>query len=57
MATSRFPNLRRRALLGIPPLVAAALTITVKPDAASAAPAAAPKSSPIECVADLLRES
>jgi len=55
MATSRFPGMRRRALLGIPPLVAAALTVTVKAPAASAAPtSAAPKAANPECVADLI---
>ncbi|MDO3700887.1 hypothetical protein Q3W71_04240 [Micromonospora sp. C28SCA-DRY-2] len=55
MVTSRSVRLRRRGLLGIPALVAGALTaVAVRPAAASAAPLAAPKP---ECLADLLGES
>ncbi|WP_199562329.1 hypothetical protein [Micromonospora deserti] len=50
MAMSRSIRLRRRGLLGIPALVAAALTVAARPGAATAAPKA-------ECLADLLRES
>ncbi|GAB3954862.1 hypothetical protein [Micromonospora vulcania] len=50
MATSRSIRLRRRGLLGIPALVAAALTVAVRPAPASAAPK-------VECLADLLGES
>ncbi|MFI7211339.1 hypothetical protein ACIBP4_10875 [Micromonospora maritima] len=49
MPTSRSVRLRRRGLLGVPALVAAALTVVARPDAAVAAPKA-------ECLADLLRE-
>ncbi|WP_431932614.1 hypothetical protein [Micromonospora sp. RP3T] len=49
MPTSRFIRLRRRGLLGIPALVAAALTVVARPGAAVAAPKA-------ECLADLLQE-
>ena len=48
MATSRSIRLRRRGVLGIPALVAAALTaVVVRPAPASAAPKP-------ECLADLL---
>ncbi|MER7889356.1 hypothetical protein AB0C04_27160 [Micromonospora sp. NPDC048909] len=48
MATSRSVRLRRRGLLGIPALVAAALTaVAVRPAPAAAAPKP-------ECLADLL---
>ncbi|WBB70672.1 hypothetical protein [Micromonospora sp. WMMD812] len=51
MATSRSVRLRRRGLLGIPALVAAALTAAaVRPAPAAAAPKA-------ECLADLLAGS
>ncbi|HEY0700571.1 MAG TPA: hypothetical protein VGD43_22540 [Micromonospora sp.] len=50
MSTSRSVRLRRRGLLGIPALVAAALTVTARPRAATAAPK-------VECLADLLQES
>ncbi|MEV6816383.1 MULTISPECIES: hypothetical protein [Micromonospora] len=50
MASARPVRLRRRGLLGVPALVAAALTLLARPAAASAAP-------PAECLADLLRES
>ncbi|MFD6640391.1 hypothetical protein ACFWDK_23865 [Micromonospora chalcea] len=49
MPTSRSPRLRRRGLLGVPALVAAAVTVAVRPGTAHAAPKA-------ECLADLLRE-
>lgn len=49
MSTSRAFRLRRRGLLGIPALVAAAFTVAVKP-----APARAAKR--IECLADLIEE-
>ncbi|MEU8288001.1 hypothetical protein AB0C01_27090 [Micromonospora sp. NPDC048905] len=42
--------LRRRGLLGIPALVAAALTVVARPTPASAAPKA-------ECLADLLQDA
>ncbi|MER7442358.1 hypothetical protein [Micromonospora avicenniae] len=58
MVTSRSLRLRRRGLLGVPALVAAALTtIMARPGAAAAAPAAppAPAAAPkAECLADLL---
>lgn len=55
MVTSRSIRLRRRGVLGIPALVAAAVTaVAVRPAAAGAAPLAAPKP---ECLADLLGES
>ncbi|MFC3504724.1 hypothetical protein ACFOOK_27670 [Micromonospora krabiensis] len=51
MATSRSVRLRRRVLLGVPALLAAALTATaVRPAPAAAAPRA-------ECLADLLGAS
>ncbi|MFI6327580.1 hypothetical protein ACIBBG_04715 [Micromonospora chersina] len=50
MPTSRTVRLRRRGLLGIPALVAAALTVVARPRAAAAAPKA-------ECLADLLGDS
>ncbi|MGC4892388.1 hypothetical protein [Micromonospora sp. DT31] len=53
MPTSRSPRLRRRGLLGVPALAAAALTVAARPGAAVAAPVAAPKA---ECLADLLQE-
>jgi hypothetical protein len=43
-------RLRRRALLGLPALAAAAVTIAARPAAATAAPAARTP----ECVADLI---
>ncbi|QOC93271.1 hypothetical protein [Micromonospora craniellae] len=43
-------RLCRRGLLGVPALMAAALTLFTRPAAASAAP-------PAECLADLLRDS
>ncbi|MEW2594631.1 hypothetical protein [Micromonospora aurantiaca] len=50
MPTSRSPRLRRRGLLGVPALVAAAaLAVAVRPGTAHAAPKA-------ECLADLLGE-
>ena len=54
MPTPRTVRLRRRGLLGVPALVTAALAVTVRPAAATAAPPAAPKA---ECLADLLGES
>ncbi|TDC32545.1 hypothetical protein E1211_20620 [Micromonospora sp. 15K316] len=58
MATSRTLRLRRRSLLGVPALVAAALiTIVTRPGTASAAPAVAPAPAAApqpECLADLL---
>jgi hypothetical protein len=48
MATSQSLRLRRRGLLGIPALAAAALTVVVRPAPARAA-------APVECVADLIR--
>jgi len=50
MPTSRSVRLRRRGLLGIPALMAAALTIAARPGVATAAPK-------VECLADLLGES
>lgn len=50
MAPTRPVRLRRRALLGVPALVAAALTVVARPAPAVAAPKA-------ECLADLLGES
>ncbi|MFD2765455.1 hypothetical protein [Micromonospora eburnea] len=50
MPTPRSVRLRRRGLLGVPALVAAALTVAARPGAAAAAPKA-------ECLADLLGES
>ncbi|WP_176722812.1 MULTISPECIES: hypothetical protein [Micromonospora] len=49
MPTSRSPRLRRRGLLGVPALAAAALVVAVRPGTAHAAPK-------VECLADLLRE-
>jgi hypothetical protein len=54
-----FPSrrLRRRAVLGLPALAAAAVTVTAaKPAAAAAAPKApkAPNAAQPECVADLI---
>jgi hypothetical protein len=43
-------RLRRRAVLGLPALAAAAVTVAAKPSAAAAAPTAAK----VECVADLI---
>jgi hypothetical protein len=43
-------RLRRRVLLGLPALAAAAVTIAARPAAAAAAPSAAAP----ECVADLI---
>ncbi|MDG4808134.1 hypothetical protein O7634_15365 [Micromonospora sp. WMMD1120] len=54
-------RLRRRGVLGIPALVAAALTVVARPAPASAAAArpapadAAPKAP--ECLADLLKDA
>ncbi|MEO3778402.1 hypothetical protein ABGB16_16425 [Micromonospora sp. B11E3] len=50
MTTPRSPRLRRRGLLGIPALLAAAFTVTARP-----APAAAAKR--VECLADLIQEA
>ncbi|WDZ83352.1 hypothetical protein [Micromonospora cathayae] len=50
MATSRSIRLRRRGLLGIPALVAAAFTVAVTPTPARAAKR-------VECLADLIEES
>ncbi|MEU7588566.1 hypothetical protein AB0A95_20005 [Micromonospora sp. NPDC049230] len=50
MARSPSIRLRRRGVLGIPALVAAALTVVARPTPANAAPKA-------ECLADLLREA
>ncbi|MEH0933690.1 hypothetical protein [Micromonospora psammae] len=51
MATSRTTRLRRRGVLGIPALLAAALTtVTARPAPAAAAPR-------VECLADLLGNS
>jgi len=55
MATSLLLRLRRRSLLGVPALVAAAVAIVVRPAPASAA--AAPECVADLIVADLLRES
>ncbi|SCG34080.1 hypothetical protein [Micromonospora humi] len=49
MPTSRSVRLRRRGLLGLPALVAAALAVAVRPTPAAAAPK-------VECLADLLQE-
>ncbi|HTF08901.1 MAG TPA: hypothetical protein VK659_12090 [Asanoa sp.] len=45
-------RLRRRALLGLPALAAAAVTIAARPAAAAAAPTA--RAATPECVADLI---
>ncbi|SCL28890.1 hypothetical protein GA0070616_3780 [Micromonospora nigra] len=50
MDAARTTRLRRRGLLGVPALVAAALTLVARPAPANAA-------APAECLADLLRES
>ncbi|MDG4779448.1 hypothetical protein O7614_07285 [Micromonospora sp. WMMD961] len=50
MTRSPSIRLRRRGVLGIPALVAAALTVVARPTAASAAPKA-------ECLADLLQDA
>lgn len=50
MARSPSIRLRRRGVLGIPALVAAALTVVARPTPAVAAPKA-------ECLADLLRDA
>ncbi|MET8088609.1 hypothetical protein [Micromonospora sp. NPDC005220] len=50
MTRSPSIRLRRRGVLGIPALMAAALTVVARPAAASAAPKA-------ECLADLLRDA
>ncbi|MFG1913889.1 hypothetical protein [Micromonospora sp. NPDC048898] len=50
MARSTSIRLRRRGVLGIPALVAAALTVVARPAPANAAPEA-------ECLADLLRDA
>ncbi|MFC7549163.1 hypothetical protein [Plantactinospora sp. GCM10030261] len=59
MAPARSVRLRRRGLLGLPALAAAAITIAARPAPAAAAPApvAEPAASAPECLADLLRES
>lgn len=66
MARSPSIRLRRRGVLGIPALVAAALTVVARPSSASAAPpsedSAAPPSSVsaaprVECLADLLQDA
>ncbi|MEV1330841.1 hypothetical protein AB0J20_14835 [Micromonospora costi] len=55
MATSRSVRLRRRGLLGVPALVAAALTAAaLRPAPAAAAAPAAPAAREPECLADLL---
>ncbi|MGN9778756.1 hypothetical protein ACTMS0_23790 [Micromonospora sp. H33] len=54
MAPARPARLRRRGLLGVPALVAAALAVAARPAPATAA-AAAPRK--LECLADLLQES
>ncbi|WBB80664.1 hypothetical protein O7606_04530 [Micromonospora sp. WMMD882] len=50
MSPSRSIRLRRRGLLGIPALVAAAFTVVAKPAPARAA-------TRVECLADLIEES
>ncbi|MGC5020427.1 hypothetical protein [Micromonospora sp. DT47] len=50
MATARPIHLRRRGVLGIPALLAAALTTVARPTPAAAAPR-------VECLADLLQGS
>ncbi|MFG1868696.1 hypothetical protein [Micromonospora arborensis] len=50
MARSPHIRLRRRGVLGIPALVAAALTVVARPTPASAAPKP-------ECLADLLQDA
>ena len=45
-------RMRRRALLGLPALAAAAVTVAAHPAAAAAAPA--PRAATPECVADLI---
>lgn len=50
MATSRSLRLRRRGVLGIPAVLAAALTTVARPTPAAAAPK-------VECLADLLQGS
>ncbi|WP_198141447.1 hypothetical protein [Micromonospora sp. ATCC 39149] len=50
MATSPIVRLRRRGLLGVPALVVAALTITLRPAPARAEARA-------ECLADLIEHS
>ena len=52
MASPRPHRLRRRALLGAPALVIAAVTVAGRPGVAQAAAATPPV-----CVADLIRES
>ncbi|MCG5469629.1 hypothetical protein LADH09A_003547 [Micromonospora sp. LAH09] len=56
MTRSPSIRLRRRGVLGIPALVAVALTVVTRPSSASAAPpseaSAAPKA---ECLADLIQ--
>ncbi|MDG4826587.1 hypothetical protein O7635_32455 [Asanoa sp. WMMD1127] len=47
-------RLGRRAVLGLPALAAAAVTVAAKPSAAAAAPTAAPRAAKVECVADLI---
>ncbi|MGK5738632.1 hypothetical protein [Micromonospora sp. URMC 103] len=54
MATSRSVRLRRRGLLGVPALVAAALTGAAVRPAPAAAAAPAPAAPKPECLADLL---
>ncbi|MEW2381390.1 hypothetical protein AB0873_04765 [Micromonospora sp. NPDC047707] len=53
MAPARPVRLRRRGLLGVPALVAAAAVAV----AARPAPAVAATAAPKECLADLLQES
>jgi hypothetical protein len=50
MTRSPSIRLRRRGVLGIPALVAAALTVVARPTRASAAPKA-------ECLADLIQDA
>ncbi|MFG2051364.1 hypothetical protein ACGFIW_28525 [Micromonospora sp. NPDC048935] len=50
MARTSSVRLRRRGVLGIPALVAAALTVVTRPAPASAAPKA-------ECLADLIQDA
>ncbi|MFI1197175.1 hypothetical protein ACH4T9_28500 [Micromonospora sp. NPDC020750] len=52
MATSPSATLRRRRLLGLPALLAAAFTVT-----ATARPAPARAATPAECLADLIQAS
>ncbi|WP_433130015.1 hypothetical protein ACQPWW_06215 [Micromonospora sp. CA-240977] len=50
MTRSPSIRLRRRGVLGIPALVAAALTVVARPAPASAAPK-------VECLADLIQDA